>query len=303
MHPSDIADPDTNLFTRAEYRNAGGNERDLTDLSRLGVITRLGRGVYLAASARIGVPDPRAITRSMRVGLGYASAAAWWGVDLPFTLALLHVIAARNRGRAAFCVPGVRIHRSNVPESDTAYHLGVRLTTPLRTCLDIARSMPIAEGVTIIDGFLRAKLLDLSSLQRRVAELPAGPGRRAAQAAVAWVDPKSGSVFESLTRMLLVLNGITPPTSQHVVRTARGRWIGQVDFAWPDLKVILECDSFEYHASVLRRIRDQRRYSSFTRAGWRVISVSWHDVVNDPEYVLELVRDVLALEDGAPVSG
>lgn len=231
--------------------------------------------------------------RDMRVVLSHLSAAPWWGVDLPFPATEVHVTAPRNRGRRIHAVPGVRLHRADL--TDVRIIRGIPVTSPVRTCLDVTRSRPLAEAVALVDGFLRAELTTLASLQSAVAALPPAPGRSAARAAIALADPCSGSVFESLTRVLFASAGLPAPQSQYDVTDSHGNWLGRVDFAWPELRVIVECDSFAHHGTREALRRDRRRYSAFTRNGWRVIAVSWADVVNDPDYVVAIVRDVLAL--------
>jgi very-short-patch-repair endonuclease len=112
------------------------------------------------------------------------------------------------------------------------------------------------------------------------------------QVAASLIDPESGSILESLTRLLLWRHGLPNPRTQVSVRGAEG-WIGRVDFAWPDHKVILECDGYEFHAARSLFQRDRRRWSALVAAGWRVAVVTWLDVVGDPTYVVKLVRDLL----------
>jgi hypothetical protein len=83
----------------------------------------------------------------------------------------------------------------------------LRITTPLRTALDIARSESLEHGVAVLDAFLRAKLTTLRDLDR-AAERAAGPGRIRLQRAIGLVDPEAGSILESLTRVLLWRHGL-----------------------------------------------------------------------------------------------
>jgi very-short-patch-repair endonuclease len=69
-----------------------------------------------------------------------------------------------------------------------------------------------------------------------------------------------------------------------------------VDFGWPQLKAILECDGYDFHASREPFQKDRRRWSAISSAGWRLGVVTWFDVTRDPIYVVTLVRELLALE-------
>jgi hypothetical protein len=281
------------VLHRNQILATGVSGPELTELVALGVVTRLWRGFYTLGDP-IGLPDPRGVTRSMRAVLSHESAAAWWGVDLVEPVGILHVTAPRNRGRRADDAPGVRIHRADLAPEEIRSIRGVRVTSPIRTALDIARSTPLATSVAVGDGFLRRLLATQAELAARVQSLPRGPGRRSAARLVELADPQAGSVFESITRVLLIEAGLPSPVSQYTIRSNAGRWIGRVDFAWPEAKLVLECDGFEHHSSRDAFIRDRRRWNELVRAGWRVVVVSWADVVDSPSYVVDLIAEHLA---------
>jgi hypothetical protein len=170
---------------------------------------------------------------------------------------------------------------------------GVTVTTPVRTVLDVARTKPIAEAVAIADSLCRLGLLSPVEIESAASALAAGPGRPAAMSLASLVDPRAESVFESMTRTDLALAGLPSPVPQLNILDRDDIWIARVDFAWPDHRAVLECDGFEYHGSREAFERDRRRWSALTQAGWRVAVVTWRDVVGDPSYLVELVRDLL----------
>ena len=261
---------------------------------RAGVLTRLWRGFYTTGAA-IDLPDPRGVTRSMRVVLSHESAAAWSGVDLPNVSELLHITAPRSRGRVADVAPGIRLHRRDVVDSDIVRLRGVRITCPARTITDIARRVPTAHAVAVADSYLRRSLITTGQLRAYADFQAAGPGKRRVRRVCELVDPRAGSVFESISRVLFVEGGLPRPITQLNVKDRKGRWIGRVDFAWPEAKVIVECDGFEFHSGRDSFEKDRRRWSELTRAGWRVIVITWSQVTSEPEYVLGLVADLLGV--------
>lgn len=278
-------------FTRRDALVVGFDDHDLARLVHAGTISRLSNGVY-----RIGVtdlPDPKAVTRAMKVALSYQSAAAWLGGDLPFAPAKLNVTAPRNRGRRTDSVPDVRIHRTNLRADELLVVRGALVTSPVRTMLDVARSSPLPEAVAIGDSFLRRGGLARADAMRAAEALAPGVGRPAAVLASSLLDLRAESVFESMTRVELAVAGLPPPTPQLNIKDRDSTWIARVDLAWEDRRVVLECDGFEYHRDREAFQRDRRRWTSLTRAGWKVVVVTWHDVVADPAYVVEAVADLL----------
>ncbi|HEX3705160.1 MAG TPA: DUF559 domain-containing protein [Mycobacteriales bacterium] len=282
---------------RNQILASGVSGRELAEFVYLGVITRLWRGWYTTGEP-VGLPDPRGVTRSMRAVLSHESAAAWTGAEMPFAVSTLHVTAPRNRGRCAEVAPGIRLHRRDIAPHEVRLVRGVRVTSPERTFADLARTVGIATAVAVGDAYLRRRVTTLAALSAYADGLAYGPGRPSVRRAAALLDAKSGSVFESLTRVVLLEAGLPAPRTQFNVRDREGAWIGRVDFAWPESRVILECDGFEFHSSRAAFERDRKRWSALTRAGWRVLTVTWSQVVSEPSYLAELVAEVL----GASIS-
>jgi len=286
------------LVTSAAAKAAGIASQRLTELVRRGLLARVARGVYAAASALTSVPDPRTLTVSWRVVLSSASAVAWFGVDLPKPPGRLHVTAPRSRGRWRDAVPGVRLQRANLASHEIVVVRGVRVTSPLRTALDYARGHGLADAVAVVDAFYRAKLVTVAEFESAAASAK-GPGGRQLRLVAALADPQSGSILESLCRVLLWQNGVAPEETQYPFEHPRTGWVGYLDFAWPSRRVALECDGYEWHAEREPFQRDRRRWSALNRATWRSGVVTWFDVTGDPAYVVALVRDLLECEETA----
>ena len=141
--------------------------------------------------------------------------------------------------------------------------------------LDLCRSLPLAEAVVVVDSALRQAQVTVEELTVALRELPAGRGRGQVARALRLMDPASGSVLETLCRVLLQQAGLAPTATQFVVRDARGRWIGRVDFAWPHQRLVVEADGFAFHADRASYRDDRRRGNALLLDGWRVLRFSW----------------------------
>ena len=108
------------------------------------------------------------------------------------------------------------------------------------------------------------------------------------------MDAASGSVLESLARVLLAVAGLGPPQTQLSLYTADGLLIGRVDFAWQAAKLVVETDGFAFHADRQSYRQDRRRGNALLVAGWRVLRFSWEDVVLRPDEVVACVRAALS---------
>jgi hypothetical protein len=159
--------------------------------------------------------------------------------------------------------------------------------------LDLARSLPLEQAVAAADSALRQALVALDDLVAAAAALPAARGRDCASRVVSLVDPSSGSVLESVCRVLFALADLPPAQTQYCVRGPGGRLLGRVDFAWPEHRLVVETDGFAFHADRRSYRSDRRRTNALVVAGWRVLRFSWEDVLHEPAHVVEVVRTAL----------
>ncbi|MFN2590069.1 MAG: endonuclease domain-containing protein [Actinomycetota bacterium] len=70
-------------------------------------------------------------------------------------------------------------------------------------------------------------------------------------------------------------------------RTAR------VDFAFPRARLALEADSYRYHSSPRDWSRDRTRHNALIAAGWRVLPITYSDLVGNPAGVAEQIARCL----------
>jgi hypothetical protein len=282
------------LARRRDVLRTGVSRRRLDRLVRQGRLRLL--TPHLVADVDQPAPDEplRALAVGLQATVSHSSAAILWGMELAASPAALTVTVERNRSRTVRA--GARVHRCDLPFDDRVHRDGLWLTTPLRTVLDVCRSLPLAEAVAIADSALRRRLVTVEELAGAHKALPRAVGRGRVAAVLRLVDPRSGSVLESLCRVLLHLAGLPPPETQLVVRGASGRRIGRVDFAWPAARLVVETDGFAFHADRASYRADRRRGNALVLAGWRVLRFSWEDVVLFPDEVRADVRAALARE-------
>ena len=163
----------------------------------------------------------------------------------------------------------------------------------MRTVLDLCRTLPHAEAVAAADSALRQRLLRVPDLVEAAAALAPAAGRPQVREVVTRVDPRCGSVLETLCRLVLEDGALRPFETQHVVRSGRTT-LGRVDFAWPERRLVVEVDGFAFHADRATYRSDRRRGNALVLTGWRVLRFSWEDVVGSPAVVVAVVRAALA---------
>jgi hypothetical protein len=288
------------LARRRDVLQAGVSRRGLERLVRQGRLRVL--TPHLVTDVDQPVPDQalRALAVGLQGTVSHATAAVLWGMELATTPDRLSITVDRNRSRVVRA--GARVHRQDLSADDRVHRDGLWLTTPLRTVLDLCRELPLAEAVVVADSALRRGLVTVEDLVAGLRALPRAVGRGRVTAAVRLVDPRSGSVLESLCRVLLHHAGVPAPETQLGVLAADGRWIGRVDFAWPEARLVVETDGYAFHADRASYRSDRRRGNALVLSGWRVLRFSWEDVVHSPDVVVAEVRAALAV-DGRTAEG
>lgn len=227
-------------------------------------------------------------------------AAVLWGFDMFVEPSLVEVDVVRSRSRVER--PGVDARRRRLDDVVTHSVMGtapVRVTAPLTTVLDCAADRPLTEAVVLADSALRSGRVSWEELQLAAAVRASAASAEQIRRVVRWTDPRSGSVLESLLRVLLAEHGILVPRTQHVVRDAAGRFVGRVDFCWLQQRLIVEADGRRWHDPEDARDRDRRRTNAYGRLGWVVLRFTWAEVVHSPDEVVATVREALAARGAA----
>jgi hypothetical protein len=226
--------------------------------------------------------------------VGGRSAAAWFGA--PFSSAsdpVLVVVPQDSRWKGP---RGVQVHRTDLRPGDLrTSDDGVRLTTARRTSWDVATLETTMSAVALLDGMVRDAALNDGELTEAVLahEFTGRRGRwgsRRAQFILPLVDGRAMSPPESRVRVACHLAGLPHPVPQFEV-FASGVFLGQVDLAWPEARLIVEYEG-AYHFDGLQIISDDARYEAFVAAGWRVIRLSSLDL-HDLDGVVERIRAAL----------
>lgn len=289
---SELLDRQGGLARRRELVKAGLSRRALDRRVRSGALRALTPTLFTDRDQPVADDELRRTAVALSAVVSHTSAALLWGLELAATPAHRSVTVPRSRTRVQH--DGTQVTRRELGQDEIVLLDGVRVTTVLRTLVDLCRSLPLAHAVAAADSALRKGLVTLEELQQALCVLPAAVGRPAVARAVALCDPRCGSVLESLTRVLLAEHGLRPPQTQLAVWSQAAGVVGRVDFAWEHLRLVVETDGFAFHSDRRRYREDRRRGNALVRAGWTVLRFSWEDVVHYPEYVVETVAALVA---------
>jgi hypothetical protein len=85
------------------------------------------------------------------------------------------------------------------------------------------------------------------------------------------------------------------PTPERQIEVGNDRPIGRVDFVFRAARLIVEVDGRPWHDSVTDIVSDNWRDLELEAAGWTVVRLRWRQLVDDPERVVRLLEQRLAL--------
>lgn len=72
--------------------------------------------------------------------------------------------------------------------------------------------------------------------------------------------------------------------------------IGRTDLADRHRRIVIEADSFEFHADPVAFAADMTRYNAFVCEGWLVLRFAWKHVMFEQEYVRATVSALMSPE-------
>jgi hypothetical protein len=270
-------------FTRERAVEEGIDPRRLRQLLDDGLIRRLLRGVYAVTQAADSV-----LFRAQALGLIVPACA----VVTDRTAAWLHGVPILERGShltpppISVCEtadsrvrrPGVDGRRRQLLDHDVMVLHGLRVTTPLRTGLDLGRRLWRFDALAAIDGVLHIGV-DHDELQEETLRFRGHRGVRQLRALAPLADGRAESPGESALRLHWLEAGLPPPEPQFGILDDHGREIYRLDVPLPGARYAAEYDGEEFHSSDADiEHDDQRRRWIRQERGWTIDAFRKDDV-------------------------
>jgi very-short-patch-repair endonuclease len=77
----------------------------------------------------------------------------------------------------------------------------------------------------------------------------------------------------------------------------------EVDFLWPEERLIVELDGYRFHSGRTSFERDRRKTAELEDAGFRVLRLSWRQLAEQPTWVIARIAERLARGPSAVARG
>jgi len=282
-----LAERQHGVVSARQLAAVGMSRNAVSARAQAGRLHRVHRGVY-AVGHRVLTVDGKRMAAVLAAGpgaaLSHASAAALWEIR-PSAAAKIDVSVRRDGGRGKR--PGLRIHRAaNLCEDEITEHRGIRVTTPARTLLDLASSLPRRALERALD---EAEIRDLYDRRALEAISKAHAGERGARRLrEALADDGELTLTDSeLEELLFAIcdeHGLERPTPQEWVAGLR------VDFLFAASRLVVETDSWSFHRTRRAFERDRERDAILARAGHRTLRFTHRQLTKRPAEVAATIR-------------
>ncbi len=291
--------PTDRPFTQAHAVDVGISREVLRRMVRVGLLRRVLRGVYVDASADDGL-----LLRTRAVSLVVPHTA----VVTDRTAAWLHGIDVLRPGDhlvpppvEVFQPPGstrVRTRATTGGERtllarDVEIVHGVRVTTPLRTALDLGRLTRRDHAIAALDALLRLGRFDRSALLDELWRFRGQRGVVQLRELAPLADGRAESPGESVLRLRWLDTGLPSPEPQVEVRE-NGLLRARLDLAVAELRFAVEYDGWDWHSSAAQRAHDRQRREWLRAHGWTVLVLTRREVFDQPHLAAERIREALA---------
>ena len=278
------------LITTPQLRASGLQHDAIGTRRRKGLLHRVHHGVYLFGTSTF-LPGARELAAVLACGesgcVSHESAAALWGLIAHHDGDVHITIAGSSRRRRE----GIQIHRMGALDPDDVRELrGIPVVSPARALLDYA---PIAAPAALERSIAEAYALRLTTereLSRMVARNPHRPGVGVLRAELAreqgprWTRREGERQVKELIRRA----DLPPPLTNVVVAGY------EADFFWPQQRLVVEFDGYQFHGHRRAFERDRRRDAAHVLAGYRVIRITWRQLTEEPLRVAAILAAALS---------
>jgi hypothetical protein len=274
---AEIVEAQHEIAARVQLLERGVSARTIDRWLRDRRVRRVHAGVYTVGTFPLS-PLSRCMAAALAggsgAGIGFAAAA--WLLDMAETLPqTIDVHAPTHRTSR----PGLRFHRGLPPDELTLHEL-IPVTIPARTILDLS---PITEPHRLermIERGEEAGLASTLTLAALLDRYPRRPGTPVIRRLLGLRDEhgsrRTRSDPEGALLHLCDHHGIPRPLTSYLLEVA-GRTF-ELDAYWPEQRLALEYDSFEFHGGRASFRDDRIRDRILATIGVRTVRATSFDL-------------------------
>jgi predicted transcriptional regulator of viral defense system len=282
-----IADRQQGMVRREQLLALGLTAGEIQYRVRIGRLHPIHSGVYAVGHLPTS-PHSYAYAAVLACGpgaaLSHGSAAKLWGMAHDWEWPLEVTARSKHTHRR------LRVHRSRtLSEADVTEHFGIRVTSPARTVFDNARRLSDTLLTRAVNDLRGAHYLSLADLAELLDRHP--PTRATKRLRVHVAHPEQAPTRSELEDAF-VRFAQRYSLPQHQINTGvRGH---EADIFFPDHRLVVEVDSWEYHRDRDQFESDRDRDASRLAAEIATVRVTWERMNLAPQREADRLLAILA---------
>jgi hypothetical protein len=218
--------------------------------------------------------------------------------------ASLQGLRSSSRSRIDVTIPrrsprkhaGIAVHRSTtLAPRDVTIVEGIPCTTVARTLFDLAEVLTQRQLERAFDQAEAQEVFDRRAIEDQLRRNPTRRGarrvRRLLNEHYIGSTPTDSEIEERMIPLLRAA-GVPMPQVQAWIDPDDGDLLIKRDFVWRDLKVDVETDGGRHRTRQQHEL-DTRNDQRLTSAGWRVLRITWRQLLNEPDRVMVTIVELL----------
>jgi very-short-patch-repair endonuclease len=281
-----VAERQHGVISTKQLVAAGLGRGAIADRVRRGLLRPVHRGVYLWGMA---VPSLQA------QAFAAAQACGVTAVVSHHAAAALHGIRDDFRGQIDVTIPGrrarvhgIRTHQpSHLAPADVDVVQGIRVSAAHRALLEIAAELTPRELANALERAQVQRLVTKAQLEAALARAPGRPGTTALRAIV---EDARFTRSRAERKLIALLRAAMLP--EPVLNAVVGEW--EVDALWERHRVVLEFDSYGFHATRAAFERDRRKTADLTRDRYLVLRTTWLELTKQSHALVARTAEALS---------
>jgi Transcriptional regulator, AbiEi antitoxin/Protein of unknown function (DUF559) len=282
---AEIAARQNGNITRRQLIDLGLGDGGIAWRVAIGRLHRVFRGVYSVGTPAL-TPHQRASAAVLACGpgaaLSHSSAMTLWAYwrhwDQPFEVT---VVGDRR-------TKGIRVHRSTtLRRRDITTQLGVRVTTPARTLLDMSPRLKDKALRRAVKNALNSPWLTEDQLAETLARHPTAPGTKRIAKLIGRGGTPERAGWEDEFPAFCAKYGLPAP----VMGQPFHGYI--LDALFPAEKVIVELDGWDFHKDKIAFEDDRERDAEMLAHGHVTVRMTWDRIHERPRREARRLRAIL----------
>ena len=285
-----VAGRQDGVILREQLRALGLGRGAIAHRCKRGLLRPLHTGVFLWGQLT-PTPDARARAAAFVAGAGAFVTHAWalslWRLHGPIDGPVdVTVVGRRVRHR------GIRGHESEpLHRPDVRLLRGIPVTAPARSLLDGASELSARDLAAAVEQAQINRLVTRSDI---AAALQRAPRRAGARALRALLDEPAFTRSQAERMLVALLRAATLPQPLFNARIEGF----EVDALWRRERVVLEFDSYAFHATRAAFERDRRKTAALARRRYVVLRTTWRELTEASHALIARTAEALVLSAG-----